>query len=214
MTLAVLLAPGPSMSRDLAESVRGRAMVGAITSAWTLAPWADFLAATDIKWWGKNPDAKNFAGRKFSPNQIAGVERVRLTPDRSSLVVGMEVAKMMGATKIALLGVDHHGTHFFGPYTDGCKNTSLKRRGDHAIQYAIWSRRNPEIEIVNCTPGTALTVFPVRNIEDVLNEAGRRSIHPGLGQVVLSGADEAAREVSAQPVCGGHGVHDGPHAGH
>jgi hypothetical protein len=168
MTLAGLLAPGPSMSRELAESVRGRAMVGVITSAWHLAPWADFLAATDTPWWRRNPEAKDLAGRKFSPNHIRGVERLNLPRDRSSLVVGMEAAKLLGATRIALLGVDHHGTHFFGPYTDGCKNTSPKRRGDHAVQYALWAKRNQGIEIVNCTPGTALTVFPLARIEDVI----------------------------------------------
>lgn len=168
MTLAVLLAPGPSMSREVAESVRGKALVGVITSAWPLAPWADFLAATDVQWWKKNPDAKGFHGRKFSPNQIQGVERLRLMPDRSSLVVGMEAAKLMGATKIVLLGVDHKGTHYFGPYTDGCKNTSLKRRGEHAVQYAVWSRKNPEIEIVNCTPGSALQCFPAARLDDYL----------------------------------------------
>lgn len=165
------------MSRELAESVRGRAIVGVITSAWPLAPWADFLAATDARWWRLNPDAKAFVGRKFSPNTISGVERVRLSPDRSSLVVGMEAAKIMGATKIALLGVDHHGTHFFGPYTNGCKNTSLKRRGDHALQYARWARLNPGVEIVNCTPGTALQVFPTAGIEEVLRASDLGAIH-------------------------------------
>lgn len=171
MTLAILLAPGPSMSRELADSVRGRAMVGVITSAWPLAPWADFLAATDASWWRKTPEAVGFAGRKFSPGSVSGVEKVRLPCDRSSLVVGMEVAKLLGATKIALLGVDHHGTHFFGPYTNGCRNTSLKRRGDHAAQYAHWAKRNAGIEIVNCTPGSALTVFQLAQIEDVLRAA-------------------------------------------
>lgn len=167
--IAVLLAPGISMSQELADSVRGKAMVGVITSAWPLAPWADFLAANDIKWWKKNPDAKSFAGRKFSANHIAGVERLsNMRPDRSSLVIGMEAAVKLGATRIALLGVDHRGTHYFGPYTDGCRNTSMKRRGEHAVQYQIWSRMNPEIEVINCTEGTDLRVFPCANIKDVI----------------------------------------------
>ena len=48
--MIVLLAPGPSMSQALADSVRG-CRVGAVTSALPLAPWAEFVAASDVSWW-------------------------------------------------------------------------------------------------------------------------------------------------------------------
>ena len=44
MVEIVLLAPGPSMSQCLADSLRG-GVVGAVSNCFQLAPWADFMVA-------------------------------------------------------------------------------------------------------------------------------------------------------------------------
>ena len=57
-----VLASGPSMSREVAELVRGRVRVIAVNNQGidtevngklepALAPWADVLYAADAKWW-------------------------------------------------------------------------------------------------------------------------------------------------------------------
>lgn len=174
--LFALLAPGPSMSQALADSVRG-CRVGVITSAYPLAPWADFLAGTDAGWWLRTPDAKKFAGDKYSVGRIGDeVTQVReVTTSTNSGVLALEVAKQRGATKILLLGFDHHGTHYFGPYTNGLRNTPERRRREHMMQFAQWGRENKGIEVINCTEGSALKCFPMARLEEVFDESLARN---------------------------------------
>lgn len=166
-----LLGPGPSMNRDLAERVRGN-RVCAVSNAYELAPWADVLVANDIKWWKNHPQAHQFAGRKFTANQISGVERAKPNTFGSlsnSGVLGLDVLRNLGATRVVMLGFDMHGTHFFGPYTNGCTNTSDKRREVHKQQFAQWAKKNPSVEVVNATEGTHLKCFPIVRLDEVLH---------------------------------------------
>jgi hypothetical protein len=157
----VLLAPGPSMSQDLADSFRGR-VVGVVSNCFELAPWADFMAAQDRKWWEKYPQAKQFAGRKFSANRIAGVERVAgaLTNWNSGVLALQAAVHVMGAKRILLYGFDMHGTHFFGRYENGLGNTIPSRRLVHLKQYRSWAAKHQKVEVINCTPGSSLDCFP------------------------------------------------------
>jgi hypothetical protein len=161
MVEIVLLAPGPSMSQGLADSLRGH-VVGVVSNCFLLAPWADFLVAQDRQWWLKHPEAQQFKGRKFSANRmIPGVERVeRSFTNWNSGVLALQVCVQLGAASIRLYGFDMRGTHFFGPYTNGLSNTTPSRRAVHLNQYAVWARRNPGIQVINCTPGSALQCFP------------------------------------------------------
>lgn len=165
-----LLGPGPSMNRDLADRVRGN-RVCVVGNAYEVAPWADMLVANDIRWWQNHPKAHEFAGRKLSANQIKGVERLKPNTFGSlsnSGVLGLDAVRNEGATKVVMLGFDMHGTHFFGPYTNGCTNTSEKRRTIHKQQFATWGRRNPTVEVVNATEGTQLKCFPIARLDEVL----------------------------------------------
>lgn len=157
----VLLAPGPSMSQELADSFRGQC-VGVVGNCFELAPWADFMAAQDRKWWDAHPQAKEFVGRKFSANEIPGVERVKgALPNWNSGVLALYAAvHVMGATRIRLHGFDMHGSHYFGPYTNGLGNTKPERRLVHHNQYRAWAMKHAHIEVLNCTPGSALDCFP------------------------------------------------------
>lgn len=160
----VLLAPGETMSASLAESLRG-GFVGAVSNSFELAPWADFLAAQDRNWWQKHPAAKEFKGRKFTGNRIPGVERVTNSATNwNSGVLALQAAVQLGATRIFLYGFDMHGTHFFGPYTNGLGNTKEARRKVHLRQYQLWAQRNRRIEVINCTPGSALKCFPFQEL--------------------------------------------------
>ena len=103
-------------------------------------------------------------------HQVRGVERVKVPGYVSvnSGVLGLEVARLKGASRILLLGFDMHGTHFFGPYTNGLSNTSEAKRRMHLAQYARWAKRNRDIEVFNCTPGSALQCFPTARLDDCL----------------------------------------------
>jgi hypothetical protein len=161
---AILLAPGPSMSMALADSVRG-GFAGVVSNSFELAPWADFLAAQDRSWWHTHPQAKEFAGRKFTGNRIKGIETVEGSATNwNSGVLALQSAVQLGATRILLYGFDMHGTHFFGPYTNGLSNTKEIRRKVHLRQYEIWAKSHKGVEVINCTPGSALKCFPFEKL--------------------------------------------------
>ncbi|KRD71444.1 hypothetical protein ASE45_06445 [Lysobacter sp. Root96] len=148
------------MSPALADSLRGR-RVGVVGNCFELAPWAEFMAASDQSWWNAYPAAMNFAGRRFSGRQISGVEQLPSSRTNwNSGVLALAVAAWMGATVVRLYGFDMHGSHFFGPYTNGLRNTPDARREIHKHQYAQWARHNRHVTVINCTPGSALKCFP------------------------------------------------------
>lgn len=174
MTTWALLAPGPSVTALQAQQVRTAGIpLGVISSAFPLAPWADFIAATDGAWWRNYPEAKELPGRKFTMHAVSGVEKIRVPGwvSCNSGVLGLECAKRLGATRILLLGFDMHGTHYFGQYTNGLSNTREEKRRVHLSQYKTWRKRNPGVEVINCTAGSALQCFPFEVLDDVLDRA-------------------------------------------
>lgn len=156
-----LLAPGPSMSQALADSLRGQ-MVGVVGNCFELAPWAAFLVAQDRAWWRSHPAAMTFAGRRFSANRIDGLELVPGAQTRwNSGVLALHAAvHCIGAGRIWLYGFDMRGTHYFGPYTNGLSNTTAASRDRHLKQYRAWAATHRSVEVINCTPGSALDCFP------------------------------------------------------
>lgn len=171
MSQWALLAPGPSASAEQAAQAHARGLhIGVVNNAFELWPQAYFIAATDGAWWRKNPAAKELPGRKFTMHSVPDVERVKVIPALNTIcnsgVLALEVAKMLGATRIELYGVDMRGSHFFGPYENGLRNTQPHQRLQHLKQYAKWAKANRDIEVINCTPGSALTCFPMARLDE------------------------------------------------
>ena len=168
MTTWALIAPGPSAKWD--ERLRGLKL-GVVGCAYQLAPHADFIAASDRGWWAKYPEASKLSGRKFSMSTFPDTEKVAL-PFLGSVcnsgVLALECAKMLGATRILLFGFDMKGTHFFGQYTNGLRNTTPLQRGNHMKQYDQWARSNKDIQVTNCNPRSALDCFPKASLDEVL----------------------------------------------
>lgn len=172
MTTWVVLAPGPSASAELAEKVRRLPLV-AVGNAFELAQWALIIAASDAAWWRSFPAAREQPAAKFCMGTTRDVERVRidaLGTGVNSGVLGLECAVRAGATRILLLGADMQGTHFFGPYRNGLRNTAPHQRAQHLKQYASWARLNRKVEVLNCTPGSALECFPRADLDACLAE--------------------------------------------
>lgn len=171
MTTWALLAPGPSASAGQARLVQAAGIpVGAIGNAFQLVESPAFIAATDSGWWRKYPEAKQQDCRRYSMHAVTDCEQVRM-PNCGTVnsgVLGLEVAKRLGAFRIMLLGFDMRGTHFFGPYTNGLRNTAPHQREQHLRQYVAWRHTNRSIEVINCTPGSVLTCFPVARLEEIL----------------------------------------------
>lgn len=172
MTFAVL-GTGPSMSQAVADSVRHLRVI-AVNQAYEMAPWAEAIAAIDSRWWTQNPEAKKSPAVKYSWARIPCVERVETDIVQSSTcsgVLALEVAKMRGARRVLMLGFDFHGTHYFGPYQRPLQNTSEEYRRIHRHQFARWAKFNRDVEVINCTPGSKLDVFPMRSLDACLAES-------------------------------------------
>jgi len=154
------------MNQETADYVRGKAKVVAVSDAFRLAPWADFLVSNDRKWWEANPEAYLFKGRKFCSHPLNKAESFRkhVHMGRNSGLMGMCLAKDLGAKRILLCGFDMHGTHFFGEHGHGLKNTTEKIFKVHVRQFDRFSGCN----VVNCTAGSRLLKFPFGNLYDLI----------------------------------------------
>ena len=156
------MAPGASLPGLLARLPAMDCI--AVNSAFRLRPDAVALAAQDRAWWLANPDALDFAGRKFSCERgIAGVERLPGDRGLNSGLLALMVAAHLGYTEALLVGYDMHGDHFHGPHPAPLKNPEPKtfdrfRRQfhQHRVRIGVW----------NVTPNSALTVYPSARIED------------------------------------------------
>lgn len=160
-----ILATGPSMSVEVAQSVMGTGIVIAVSDAWRLAPWADILVSSDAAWWKANPDALRFPRRKICIakdwHAVEGVERFEgVTSGSNSGLLALRVAVSLGATQVRLYGYDMRGTHFFGRHPEpALKNTTPERFEVFKRQFAAFKPKG--VEIINCTPGSALRCYPM-----------------------------------------------------
>lgn len=170
MSTWAVLATGPSLSQAVADAVRGRCKVAAVSDSIRLAPWADVLVSADRAWWDFHGEKLDFAGPRYGVmpdfQQINGVERFKAPSGTNSALVATMVAVSLGATKVLLCGVDLHspGDHFFGRHPAGLKSTPAKRLEVFKEQFARY--RPKGVEIVNCTPGSALTAYRMGTLED------------------------------------------------
>lgn len=164
--LFAVIATGLSLTQAQVDAVRPLRVV-VVSDAYKLAPWAEALVSADKAWWRHhNPE---FAGRRFSalPAPRMDLEIMTGIPmgSNSGLWAVHQAAKL-GATRILLLGFDLGGTHFFGEHPEPLKNTKPERFEVFKEQF---NRYRPKgVEIINCTPGSALKCFPSLPLEEAL----------------------------------------------
>lgn len=161
-----ILATGPSVSQEVADYIKGKSKVIAVSDAYKLAPWAECLVSYDRSWWRHHIDAHSFSGERFCRFECREAKKFNVSDmplGCNSGLMGMFRAREYGATKIILLGFDMHGSHFFGRHPDQLRNTTEKRFKDHLNQFNRW--RGPEV--INCTPNSALKKFPTAEIQSI-----------------------------------------------
>jgi hypothetical protein len=204
---AVVIASGPSLTREQANFVKGKCRVIAVNNAGidtvnsetqelvpAMAPWADVLFAADAKWWRcYHERALKFPGRKVTVKATLpwaeiysltqSTEHASFDPQPTHLVSGgnsgymaVHLAVHFGAKRILLLGFDmrdgrNRKRHWFGNHPP-----KLNSRGN----YAGWIRafdklakvlNAKDVEVINCTPDTALRCFRRMSIEAALHGA-------------------------------------------
>ena len=150
------------------------------------------LYACDAKWWDVHEGCPEFAGEKWSSHgdtndkletaEKYGLKLVeghhadtfgtgRVHYGSNSGFQAINLAILFGARRIILAGFDMHnrsGRHFFGDHPKGLLNNNRYENFVPAFEYA--AKHLPEgIEIVNATPGSAITCFPMVDLADALS---------------------------------------------
>ncbi len=192
--IVVVAATGPSLTPEVARQVRGRSIV-AVSDAWRLLPDAAVLYSCDAAWWQHHKGASGFVGERWSShgglstNDKAAAARtwgLRLiagrpgdTFSRDPRVVhfgnnsgfqAINLAILMGARRIVLVGFDMRAAgrrHFFGDHPAGLSNAVDYRQ--FVPQFTAAARAlGPDVAIINATPGSALTCWPMMTLADAL----------------------------------------------
>lgn len=193
----IVAAPGPSLTEDVAALCRGERVI-AVNDAYRLLPWADFKYACDAAWWeihrlnvlsgecwtshGLSPkNDKRAIADRFGLHVIAGEDRAgfSLNPARihyasNSGFQAVNLAILFGADPIVLIGFDMRQidgkSHFFGEH-------KAPLRGN--AQFGQWCAKFAKAaemlggtpKIINATPGSALTCFPMMPLPEALQMA-------------------------------------------
>lgn len=186
----VILASGPSMSPAVAEAVRvehiqNRLQAIAISDTFKLAPWADCLYSADAKWWAYHAQqALNFPGLKIGSSNVLfpsvltlEVERGTqpLSRDPSRIVSGlnsayqaMNIATLAGASRVLLTGCDMQGGHWFGEHPKPLATASPFGEFIRKFEKAAPALVSLGVSVINCTPGSRLTCFPMMDLTEAL----------------------------------------------
>lgn len=194
----IVAGSGPSLSAKVADRCRGFNCI-AVNDAYKLFPFARILYAADEEWWKLHKGAPDFAGERWSTigadvqNKVAKQYRIKLIPSPKraegfSFVPGVihrgsnsgfqatNLALLLGARRVVLVGFDMKGSHFFG------EHPPMPRRSPSARPPAIWLRKFERaaellpagVEIINATPDSALQCFPMMTLEEALSDAKHR----------------------------------------
>jgi len=172
------------------------ARVIAINSSYLRAPFADILYACDGSWWrAVDPEHRasyvSLASAHFSPDRmwtqdemaakefglqwIKSTRGANLSLDKdviaqgaNSAIQAMNLAFHAGACKIILLGVDCKGKHWHPDHPSPLSNSLPHKRWIE--NFAIFGEdlAKQGVEVVNCSPISAVTAFPKRSLQEVL----------------------------------------------
>lgn len=188
----VVVGTGSSVKGVDLGCARGRAKVFVVKSEYRFAPWADALYGIDKEWWIANRGAPDFRGLKFSPSPTAcrlfQIRQVRLKARSDILtdevgVIGcglrsggghsgfqaVNLSVQFGARKILLVGFDMAGGRRF-QHEEGVARFDPRRLGEwrEAMDAAAPQFDRLGVEVVNCSPGSALVAYRKARLEDEL----------------------------------------------
>jgi len=147
------------------------------------------LYACDARWWRHHKGVPEFTGLKLTQCQAAaqefglrwikGEHKPGLSFDPGIIHYGsnsgyqaLNIAVLMGAKRIILLGFDMRRiagkSHFFGEHPKGMSNGDGYGMFIEKFKTVVDPLREHAIEVVNCTPESALPWFEMKRLEDAL----------------------------------------------
>ena len=188
----IVAAPGPSLTKEAAGACKGHRVI-AVQDAWRLFPFAEVMYGCDAKWWEHHEGTK-FKGEKWSSHSLPNNDkRQQFLKYRLHVVAGQKgdgfsldpkfihygdnsgfqavnLAILFGASRIVLVGFDmrvvNDKRHFFGDHPEGFVKSSDYQQFIRAFEKAPAPKG---VEIVNCTPGSALTCYPKMKLERAIS---------------------------------------------
>lgn len=188
-----ILASGPSLTAEVAERVRGRPCIAVNATCPTLAPWATIWFFTDAGLFDRfRPEIAAFPGlvvtlsRRAAAEMPARVRRVRgwlsdrfpeppaIRLGRSTGQTAIGLAVALRARRAVLLGFDMRVSddgreHHHDAYAGEARDTGIYGRA-FLPAFAGWhaTARAAGTEVVNATPDSALTEFPMVELDEAL----------------------------------------------
>lgn len=169
----VVIASGQSVTQAMADRVRHLPTVAA-GDGYQLAPWARAIVACDRGWWmEKSKHLDSYAGERWSPDPHPGpfdcIHPLRnINTNTNSGLLGLDYWVRRGAKRILLLGIDMQGTHFFGRH-EKLQNTPPGQFAIFIWQFDRYAgQMAKDVEVINCSPISALTCFPKMSLDDAL----------------------------------------------
>lgn len=194
--VAVIIGGGPSVTQDQIDLIReahesGNVYVIAINNSYQIAPWADVLYACDVIWWEWHyEDTVDFKGLRITPALrakqnypdliwIEGEAHDQgLSKRQDSIVNGriggyqaINLAVNFGAKRILLIGYDMRNigglSHWHGDHPN--KQRPIWTHRIEHFRNMLPDLKEWGIEVINCTPGSALDAFPM---SDLAHELG------------------------------------------
>lgn len=175
-----IIGGGPSVTEDQINAIKKwqhktNGQVWAVNKVFMEIPWADYMFSRDTRF------LKEFERYlEHCPMQVV-VGNSTFTPPYAKQVPTetnnsgsscIEAAARLGATTIYLVGADGHhkgGTHWHGGYSGikACVNSPKPQRYNEYYERAM--EIVGDINVYNCSPGTAITAVPTMDFEEAIN---------------------------------------------
>lgn len=191
MKTCIILAGGPSLTAAQIEHARASCYFTIVVNAtFRQAPWAHALYAGDFLFWkvyiaeirkafkGKLWTQDKAAAERWQLNKVRGLERDGVSAidgtihnNGNSGAQAINLAYIWGFRRIILLGFDmalgpngerhHHADHPHPLVQGQCFDEWL-----HKMKKVALDLHRFGIDVVNCSPGSAMRCFPTGVLED------------------------------------------------
>ena len=190
---AVVVASGPSLTDEQVALIKPHVMTIAVNSSYTKLPYPDVIYGCDYLWWKHN----HMAAKKHAPNSprrlwtqdLAAAEQFQLSHIRwegkdglgrrglrvngNSGAGAINLAYHFGARRILLVGMDmkpgpNGEKHWHPDHPKPLVQGQQFEEWRHKMNVLAKDLKDEGVEVINCTPGSALTCFPMGDLEQEL----------------------------------------------
>ena len=217
----VIIASGPSLTVEQCDLVRKWRSTGndrrvlVVNTSYRRVPFADILYACDRRWWDIH---RQEVARTFQPHQLwtqleggtplvnavrsmrgHGLSKVRgvIHQGANSGYQAIGLAVMWGAKKLILLGFDCHGEHWHGDHP-----SPLNARMPFELWKQAFNALAPDlaaagVDVINCSPKSAIKAFPQQSLEEVLCLPSAPSVNNHITGAKPSSMDSDARATTS-----------------